>query len=110
KLARRPNTSDDPCRNNRSCNLPSKPFFTIAPDDLPYFLFFRAVQPLLNGLSTRCVHAHVEGSIESKAESTILFIQLRRGHTQIREHAIYRIATAAGRPLQHITQFTQGCV
>ena len=73
----RPNTSDDPCRNNRSCNLPSKPFFTITPDNLPYFLFFRAVNPLFDRLALRRIHTHIERAIEAKTEAAFLFIQLR---------------------------------
>src|SRR5882724_12300835 len=56
-------------RNNRSCNLFSKPFFAMAPDDPPDFLFRSLRKPLGRRFSVAGIHPHVERSVEAETEA-----------------------------------------
>src|SRR5258708_5551977 len=66
-------------RNNRSCNLFSKPFFAIAPDDLPDLPFRRLLQPLRRGLPPARIHPHIQWPIEAEAESPVRLVKFRPG-------------------------------
>jgi hypothetical protein len=91
-------------RNNRSCNLFSKPFFAIAPDDLPDLLFRRLLQPLRRGLPAARIHPHVERPVEAEAESPFRLVKLRRGHAEVEQHAVDMRNTC---PANHLPQRTE---
>src|SRR5512141_1373721 len=64
--------------NNRPCNLPSKPFFAVITYHLRQFVFIRDSQPLRRRLPPAGIHAHIQRSVETKAEAALLIVQLRR--------------------------------
>ena len=75
-------------RNKRCCNLLSKPFFAIVADNLPYFAFVRAGEPLGGSCAAARVHAHVERRIGAEAEAARRVVELRRRHAEIKQNAV----------------------
>ena len=76
-------------RNNRCCNLFSKPFFAIVSDDLPDFLLGRACASHSAAVMPRArVHAHVERRVEAEAEAARGVVELRRGHAEVEQDAV----------------------
>src|SRR5258706_2924151 len=76
-------------RNNRSCNLFSKPFFAMAFDDLPDFLFRSLRKPLGRRFSAAGIHPHVERSVEAETEAPGCRVELGRRNAKIEQHAIH---------------------
>jgi hypothetical protein len=72
--------------NKRRCNLFSKPFFPIPPDDLSYSFFGCARQPVGGARAPRRVHAHVERRVVLEREAAIGAVELQRGHPEVVEH------------------------
>ena len=68
-----------PCssRNNRCCNLFSKPFFAIIFYYLPDFRFGCLCKPLRSGNAAARIHAHVERRVVTEAEAARRVIELR---------------------------------
>ena len=75
-------------RNNRCCNLFSKPFFAMGSYDLPDFLLARAREPFRNRDAAARIHAHVERAVEAEAEAADRDVDLRRGAAQIDQTAL----------------------
>src|SRR6185369_3763546 len=75
-------------RNNRSCNLFSKPFFAIALDDLPNFSLGSLCKPLARRYSAIRIHSHVEWSIFAEAKTPLSRIELGRRHAQVEQHPV----------------------
>src|SRR5262249_31942436 len=76
-------------RNNRSCNLPSKPFFAIGPDYLLDVVLRSGRQPLRGCDSAAHVHPHVERPTQPETEPAPAVLELRRRHAQVHQHAIH---------------------
>src|SRR6185369_754247 len=77
-----------PSSNNLLCNLESKPFFAIAFYHLRNFCLTRPIQPIRRRFATRGVHPHVERPVLAEAEAPLTFIQLRRRHADVEQHAV----------------------
>ncbi len=89
-------------RNNRSCNLLSKPFFTIVRDHSPEFTFVDAGEPFRSGLPASRIHAHVERSVGAKREPARGVVDLGRRDAKVEQRAVDR-ADALG--IQELRQF-----
>ena len=75
-------------RRNCSCNRLSKPFFTIVADDLRQFAHRGAGKEFGGGLAARRVHPHVERTVVAKREAARGVVDLRRGDSEIEQHAV----------------------
>src|SRR2546423_14717285 len=64
-------------RNNRSCNLLSKPFFAIIRDHSLQFGFACRSDPLRRAVPARWVHAHVERAVGADRKSAFRLVDLR---------------------------------
>src|SRR5438876_7233592 len=89
-------------RNNRSCNLLSKPFFTIVRDHSPEFTFGDCGEPIRRAAVAGRVHAHVEGSVRAKREAALRIVDLRRRNAEVEENPI-DFANALG--IEDLRQF-----
>src|SRR5258708_14375127 len=76
-------------RNNRSCNLFSKPFFAMSPDDLPDLLFRSLRKPLGRRFPVAGIHPHVERSVEPETEASGCRIELGPRNPKITQHPIH---------------------
>src|SRR5574343_793529 len=80
-----------PSSHNLLCNLESKPFFAIVPDNLRDVSYFGARQPLRRRFSLRGIHAHIQGRILAEAEAPLTLIDLGRRHPDIEQHPVKTI-------------------
>ena len=99
KLSCGANSSPRSSRNNRCCNLFSKPFFAMVSYDLPNFLLGCLRQPLASREPAARVHAHVERRVVTEAEAARGVVELRRGDAEVEQDAVGANDAGAGREL-----------
>ena len=78
-----------PNSHNLLCNLESKPFFAIVPDDLRYIPDFGPRQPFGRRFPLRGIHPHVERRIVAKTETARALVDLRRRNADIEENPVH---------------------
>jgi hypothetical protein len=102
---------EPPCRDDRlglpslrncSCNRLSKPFLTIAADDLRQFTDRCARDESGRALAARRIHPHVERAVVAKRESARRILELGRRHAEIEQHAVDAIDRER---IEHVGQF-----
>ena len=72
---------------------PGITLFTVIPEDTIKFLLVPVVHYLIGAEAVGLIHTHVQGSVGHIRKAPLHFIQLRRRHAQIKEHAVHALYT-----------------